>query len=75
MVRIRKNNETSLDIEKPNNKTSNVHTCPADNLGRETSFYYKESSLSSKESSEKGIIDFTPRYFYHNSEDLLKNFI
>ena len=64
MVRIRKSNESSLDIEQKTssnsntgtpNTISNSHTCPTstavDNSRRETSFYYKESSLSSKESA------------------------
>ena len=66
MVRIRKSNESSLDIEQKTssnsntgtpNTISNSHTCPTstavDNSRRETSFYYKESSLSSKESASK----------------------
>ena len=65
MVRIRKSNESSLDIEQKSssnsntgtpNTISNSHTCPTsavDNSRRETSFYYKESSLSSKESASK----------------------
>ena len=48
MIRIRKNNEQSSDLERHGN-TNKV----SDNSGKraETSFFYKESSLSSKDSS------------------------
>ena len=53
MIRIRKNNEQSSDLERhgtPNNGNTNK---VSDNSGKraETSFFYKESSLSSKDSS------------------------
>ena len=85
MIRIRKNNEQSSDLERHGNTTTNK---VSDNSGKraETSFFYKESSLSSKDSSannsnghqgQNGLQNhskskFIPKLYNFNREATLK---